>query len=467
MAFRDRLKKLRNDIAFQAEVRSYQLKQKFKREDKSEEDEKDSEKKKKKSSFKGFVIAVIALAIEWMIFVSIWGLLLTKYQDQLAPLIDAIVNFLKLLGPIGQYATQLVIPVIILTSFLMGGIILLARGYSLGDIKALVENWALAMLFYDIALVAGYFILISVPPDVILQLKCYITSPGAQCGVQEQPEAPDVKKLGVYDVADVKLGRSPKYEILPIYKDQVYTLKATVVNKNPEKPLEDLYFVGFLDNGTCSETGDTNKCTQLAPSDYCSEQEKCEVTESKSVTLDSVEPVSYKSSFAEVNVRVYYSYSVTGEQKFWIYRNEDEGTKFVYEKPTSSDGPIDVAIEFTPDYQFLGAKADKVKVLIYIENKGDGIAYVESIKVKRSSELNALEFSECKTSWDKTFSEDEEFDLGSKVLQKEFLFICNYKLSPDYSFDDKYKTTAFDVDVNYRYRMSTEPKVTSITKIPD
>jgi len=432
----------------------------------------DEEKKKLISTGK-FAASVIFLLVEFFIFVYIWNLLATQYQELLAPALTQIVNFLKMLGPIGVYLSQFVLPFLLGVGILLSVIVALPRMKGIGfeSVKLIIYDWAWIMGIADIILFSIYVVLTFVPSDVILQLKCVIQNPSnaASCGGQKQPQAPTINKANnLYDVAVIKLGSAPKYEPPIIYQNQTYLLKANIENENPDKTLKDVYFSGFLDNGTCSETGDANKCIELAPSDYCMENDKCDVTTSKSATLESTIPIAYTSSFAEVNVHAYFSYSVTGEQKFWIYKNEEEGAKFVLEKPTSSEGPIDVGIDFTPDWQSLGAKATKVTALIYIDNKRTGVAYLNSITVKRTDELNALQASDqnCKTSWGTTFSEGDSVDLARKPLQKEFLFTCSYTLSSDYSFDSSYKTTTFDVNLDYQYKMSTEPQVVSIMQIP-
>lgn len=163
--------------------------------------------------------------------------------------------------------------------------------------------------------------------------------------------------------------------------------------------------------------------------DYCEWIEGDEELEEESYcTFDS----DSRTNSAEAKVTFRYDYAGEGEFDF-VIGNSEETVKILTSSrnpPTSSDGPIDVVVYFSPNALVIyGTEQDTVNTLVKLTNEKSGTATVNGLSITRLTSGVLTAPTSCEASWgtaELSSSGLSQSSTFSKPLKDGHLYVCEY-----------------------------------------
>jgi len=299
-------------------------------------------------------------------------------------------------------------------------------------------------LFFGVIIVAnlllGIFFAIGQATGGTDQLVCYLktgfTNP-EQCYGGELPEAPAVKKVGegcetnpsaCYQVLELHFGTYPDFKPPLIYVNDMCSVDASITNiAKPERTVTGVVAGGKIRNDTCERVGG---CIKLIP-ESCTNDEPCEIPMSTypfTLSLDCEKPIPFRvNSFVDVIFEATYPVKGQGSNDFNIFKSSAQVSA---SEPESAPGPVDVVVYFSPNYLTVRNKNEKINLIVEIQNKLNGKAFVDKVKIVRFSEFKQLGDAECFPQWDRErkWKENEWFELKTDVPDRIRL-ICELKVN--------------------------------------
>ncbi|MGC8812423.1 MAG: hypothetical protein ACP5O8_02440 [Candidatus Aenigmatarchaeota archaeon] len=294
--------------------------------------------------------------------------------------------------------------------------------------------------------------------------------------ILDQNGLPEPIKSGGYYTVNFKWGsEETNFEEKfprPIRKDSEtiysYSFPVTVENPSRKKTVKDFYFLP----GTGLYNTSDMLFHELYPN-LCREDKKCEIAplDSYVITFSSNGNINYRINTLRIKINTSLSSASFGNNTFVFIRSlEDEKIAPTY-KPYTSEGPVDITVYFAPvKYNFEYMNDEKVRIVIQLRNKGDGIGRIKKIFITRVGNQKLLEKPQtCEgvggeyllSSLDER---NEYFELISplNLASSPLVFFCEY-IVPEEIRNNKisspFETITFIASAEYTYERIYEKEV--------
>ncbi|MFQ6119676.1 MAG: zinc ribbon domain-containing protein, partial [Methanosarcinales archaeon] len=311
-------------------------------------------------------------------------------------------SFLSLLN---TYIGQFIPPyIIILLIALTAGYLLTKKSLMVGVIYCII---LVVILGFAFPLISGIPLVlgggIGIPGGGGIDVSCYLGKfmSGDYQGLEacyttvEKDEVPTYTGTKSYESLKINFGTKKRdtYVISSISANDTYFFDVSILNSNSEEKIsnikmEDLKVFknkNMTATGCISYDSMSNLCPFKTSFDDCSES-PCTLNpeEEKRVSADLWVPcrVDAKSlRYLTFSVNATYEQNVTHKKTLGVAASYDDIEIFesdanlkkdIYETEAPSDGPVDLLIDFDSPY-YLGKRTDnKLKMYVWIENKGKG-----------------------------------------------------------------------------------------------
>jgi len=216
---------------------------------------------------------------------------------------------------------------------------------------------------------------------------CYITT--------EKVEPPPYTGTKSYETLKVNLGTKfgGVYVLSSIYANEQYYFDISVLNSNSENKIFNVKIedVEVFKNKNTTDCDSYDSMDNLCPFktffDDCTESSPCNIRpeDEKVVSVDlGTIPCKIDSRtlrYLEFDFKYTHEQNVTHKKTLGVAASYDDMEIFetdanlrkdVYETEVPSDGPVDLLIDFDSPY-YLGKRSDnKVRMYVWVENKGGG-----------------------------------------------------------------------------------------------
>jgi len=263
-----------------------------------------------------------------------------------------------------------------------------------------------------------------------------------------------------YESLKINLGTKIRgtYEISSIFANGDYSFDVTILNSNPRESglkisnikMDDVKVFKNRNTTECDNYGSINNlCPFKTSFDVCTKNNPCSLNpeEEKIVSADlgtipcRIDGKSLRYLTFDVNAT--YEQNVSHKKTLGVAASYEDIDIFesnvnlrrdVYETEAPSDGPVDLLISFGGPY-YLGKRSDnKIKMYVWIENKGSGkLRQLDKIVIEPIGEfpdwLNLTESNRCER--DGNGIELKKFGEGFFKLSKPIKYACDLQILVD------------------------------------